>query len=50
MKRYAPLGLATFFLAIFVYQGVVRALLYPLIALPGVPGFLCLERRDLMGL
>jgi uncharacterized membrane protein len=38
LKRYAPLGLAILFLAIFVYRAVLRVLLYPLIPLPDVPG------------
>ncbi len=38
MKRNVLLGLATFFLAIFFYRGVVYSLLAPLIQLPDVPG------------
>ena len=38
MKRNVPLHLATLFLVIFVYRGVVYSLLSPLILLPDVPG------------
>ena len=38
LKQRLLLGLTTFFLGIFIYQGILRALLLPAVALPGVPG------------
>lgn len=38
MRRRLPLALATLFLAIFVYEGVLRPILAPLVRLPGFPG------------
>jgi putative membrane protein len=38
LQQRLLLGLATFFLGVFIYQGILRALLLPAVALPGVPG------------
>lgn len=38
MRRRLPLVLATLFLAIFVYAGVLRPILAPLVRLPSFPG------------
>ena len=38
LRQRFLLGLSTLFLGIFIYQGILRALLLPAVALPGVPG------------
>jgi putative membrane protein len=48
MKRSLPLNLSILFLALFIYQGILRPLLHPYVILPNLPGGLSLSTLLLM--